>query len=403
MTVESARVGVLGFGGPAGQIALMHRLFVEDRAWISDREFSHGLGFVTLLPGPEAQQLATWIGWRLLGVRGALVAGVLFVLPGALIMLALSAVLAVWGQAPALQAVMGGIAAAVVALIAHAGLRLARKALLDWPERVIALLAFAAIALVGLPFPLVMLAAAVSGLFMARDVAATAPAPLATTPWLGVAVSVTAWVLPPGLALAVLGPDHILAEIGLVFSAVAMTTFGGAYAALAWLAQEAAGARNWLSSAEMAAGLALAESTPGPAVLVNQFVGFLAGWREGGAWMALACAAMASWCTFAPSFVWVLALGPQAGRMRAHRWLAGAMRGVTAAALGAMAAAGWWLAAHTWGSDQTDGPLPWLATFDPAAFGTSALAAWLLVSRHWPVWRVLAVGAVAGAAMGALR
>ncbi|MBL8549281.1 MAG: chromate efflux transporter [Hyphomonadaceae bacterium] len=346
-TRASFKIGCLGFGGPAGQIALMHRIFVEEKKWIDEERYLHALNFCMLLPGPEAQQLATYVGWLKFGLRGALIGGILFVLPGALVVLALAWAYALNAHVPLVQAALLGVKAAVLALVIEAMLRIGRRAFKPKVAPLVALASFAALYVFQAPFPIVILAAALFGAFFLRPQAtpeASERRPIRTG-WSAFFCAV-AWLAPLALSFLLLGPNHVLTEIGKLFSVLALVTFGGAYATLAYLQQAAVETQSWLSTAAMIDALGLAETTPGPLVLVNQFVGFLAGWKEGGALLAIAGAAMASWCTFAPSFVWILAGAPYAERLRSNRSAAGALSAITAAVLGIIAQLAVWFAAH---------------------------------------------------------
>lgn len=347
----SFRIGCLGFGGPAGQIALMHRIFIEEKRWISEAEYLHALNYCMLLPGPEAQQLATYAGWRLRGVAGGVIAGLLFVLPGALIVFALTWLYAAWGTLPVVAALFYGVKAAVIGFILEALVKVGRRALRGPADVALAAAAFLALFLFQLPFPLVIGAAAAIGL--AQSLARPPPAPLsppasalAPTGKSSAANALRAalgwgavWFAPLVSALLLLGPDHVISKVGMFFSKLAVLTFGGAYTVLAYLQQEAVEAEGWLSAPQMIDGLGLAETTPGPLVLVNQFVGFMAGWQAdgGGLWLAAAAALMASWCTFAPSFVWIFAGAPFAECLRRSRLASGMLQAVTAAVFGIIA------------------------------------------------------------------
>jgi chromate transporter len=380
-TSASFKIGCLGFGGPAGQIALMHRTFVDQKKWIGEDAFLHALNFCMLLPGPEAQQLATYVGWRLHGVKGGLIAGLLFVLPGALVMLGLSLVYVFAGQLPPVEAAFYGIRAAVVALIAEALLRVGKRALKEPAHWLIAAASFLALWLGQIPFPLVILAAGVLGAFLRRPIMATptaAPQPARAADALKAAAFWGAlWLAPPLAALLALSPEHTLAQIGILFSTLSAVTFGGAYATLAYLAQQAVDAQHWLSAAQMIDGLGLAETTPGPLVLVNQFVGFLAGWNSGGLGLALAGAAMATWCTFAPSFVWIFAGAPFAERLRANSRATAILQAITAATLGVIAHMAAWFTLHVLFAEIGRAQLapgvsplwPDALSFDPVAAG----------------------------------
>ena len=279
------RIGVLSFGGPAAQIALMHRTLVEERAWLTERQFLQSLSFCMLLPGPEAMQLATYAGWRLRGTVGGLIAGGLFVLPGAAVICALALAYAAWGTVPALQDAFLGVKAAVIAIVVQALWRLSAKALRGPADRVLAASAFVAIYALGLPFPMVIAAAALWGALgaPAPSAASPAPAPAAGT-WAQGLLWLVLWLLP--LPLLSLAGQTLLFELAAFFATLAVVTFGGAYAVLAYMAQEVVQARAWLEAAQMVDALGLAETTPGPLILVTQFVGMLAGHAQGGAGLA---------------------------------------------------------------------------------------------------------------------
>lgn len=336
------RIGLLSFGGPAGQIALMHKELVEDRKWIDEQRFLHALNFCMLLPGPEATQLATYVGWRLHGVKGGLTAGILFVLPGALMMLALTMLYAAFGKLPVAEAVLLGVKAAVLAVVVEALLKIAKRALKGHVDWLLAATAFIAIYLFSVPFPLIVLAAALIGFW--RGIGASPPAggvepvgvPLSRTfatavLWLAI------WVVPlVGVALA-FGRDHVLTQIGLFFSKLAVVTFGGAYAVLAYM-REAVPDFGWgISKIEMVDALGLAETTPGPLILVTQFIGFLAGMYKGGGTpfvMGTLGAAVTTWATFAPCFLWIFVGAPYVERLHAEPRLKSALAAVTAAVVG---------------------------------------------------------------------
>ncbi len=360
----SLQIGCLGFGGPAGQIALMHRIFVEEKKWIDEARYLHALNYCMLLPGPEAQQLATYVGWLLHGVRGGVIAGTLFVLPGALIVFGLSWLYVVHGQAPAIMALFFGIKAAVVAFIVDALWRIGRRALKTGADALIAAAAFVALYLFGAPFPLVILAAGAFGaLTSPRAVGeAAAHASPSARKALGAAlVWGGLWLAPVFAVVAMFGPDHVLSAVSVLFSQLAVVTFGGAYAVLAYLQQQAVDVYGWITPGQMIDGLGLAETTPGPLILVNQFVGFLAGWQSegGGLWLAIGAAALASWCTFAPSFLWIFAGAPYAEQLRHNRYAAGALRAVTAAVLGVIASLAMWFAQHVLFSEAVSVTTAW--------------------------------------------
>ena len=360
----SAKIGALSFGGPAGQIALMHREFVDDRRWVEDGAFLRALNLCHLLPGPEAQQLATWIGWRLHGVRGGLAAGLLFVLPGAFVMLALSMLYVTATGLDWFEAIFLGIKAAVLAIVAQALVRVAGRALKTRFMLGLAFASFLLLALFDTPFPLVIGAAALIGAGISRwrpeMIGAHAPPPFTTDgPSSGtlarstirtIAVWCAIWAAPMALVAATLGTGHVLWDVGVFFSKLAVVTFGGAYAVLGYMAQEAAGPLGWLSAREMADGLGLAESTPGPLIMVTQFVGFLAGWREAEPLAplagAIAAAALTTWVTFAPCFLWIFACAPWMDRLERSPALQGALAAITAAVVGVIANLALWFAGH---------------------------------------------------------
>ena len=340
-----AKIGLLSFGGPAGQIALMHRELVERRRWIDEARFLHALNFCMLLPGPEAMQLATYVGWLRAGWRGGVVAGGLFVLPGVVAIMALSWVYVLAGDVGWIAGAFFGLKAAVIALVAEALVRIGRRALKGWAAWAVAGAAFLALFLFAVPFPLVVLAAAAIGYLRARG---AAPAPVAAAPsTLRVALVWAAlWLGPVAGLVLLLGRDHVLAQVAVYFSQMAVLTFGGAYAVLAWVAQAAVQNFHWLSAPQMLDGLAMAETTPGPLIMVTQFVGFMAGYGAGGLGLATAAALVTTWVTFAPCFLWIFALAPHAERLRGNPALAGALSAVTAAVVGVIANLALWFALH---------------------------------------------------------
>lgn len=380
------RIGCLSFGGPAGQIALMHREVVEDRRWIGNQRFLHALNFCSLLPGPEAQQLATYLGWLLHGARGGLIAGLLFIVPGALVMLALSLVFVLAGDVPAVAALFFGLKAAVLVIVVEALVRVSRRALRGAVPWLVAAAAFAALALFAVPFPAVVLGAALLGAVMPRwfaparhdDGSAGPPALLdaviAADPGYGARLAhsarragiaaLVAWALPVALLVPTGG---IYADIAWFFSKMAVVTFGGAYAVLAYVAQQAVEAYGWLSPAEMLTGLGLAETTPGPLILVLQFVGFLAGYGAGGIAAGVAAAGLTLWVTFAPCFAFVFLGAPAIERLRENRALAGALAAITAAVVGVIANLALWFGLRVlfadlrpvaWGPLSLELPIP---------------------------------------------
>ena len=399
------RIGCLSFGGPAAQIAMMHRELVDDRKWVSEQDYLSALSFCMLLPGPEAMQLATWMGWRQHGTRGGLIAGGLFVLPGACVVLALTMVYAAFGALPLVAALFTGVQAAVVAIVIEALLRVSRRALKGRAQWVIAVLAFAGLFLFNLPFPVIILAAALWGFATARGIAVApaTPAPALSATLATVAVWGTVWLAP--LALLALFEGGLLTEIGVFFSKLAVLTFGGAYAVLAWMAQDVVQVKGWLTLPQMIAGLGLAETTPGPLILVNQFVGYMAAYRQGGWTHGIAAAAITLWMTFAPCFLWIFAGAPWIARLTAAPRLSGALLAITAAVVGVIANLSVWFALHVlFGSIATVqlGPLrllsPDWASLHPVALVIGLAAAWALLLRHWSLLLVLGLAALASGA-----
>ncbi len=405
-----ARLGILSFGGPAGQIALMHRLLVDERKWLPEDRFLHALNFCMLLPGPEAMQLATYAGWLMHGWRGGLAAGLLFVMPGALVVLALAAGYAAFGGVPLVEAVFFGVKAAVLAIVIEALLRIAKRALhnaLDW---MIAGGAFAAIFFLNLPFPLIVLGAAVIGfLFLAKAKTGDHTDPSSRPSWSRTAGTIGLWLaiwFTPLIGIAAaLGPDHLLAQVALFFSKLAVVTFGGAYAVLAYMTQQAVEAYGWLTTGQMLDGLGLAETTPGPLILVTQFVAFLAGYQtEGGRFLlGLAAALVALWSTFTPCFLWIFAGAPYIERLRGAPRLAGALAAITAAVVGVILNLSLWFGLHVVFANLEErdvGPLrllvPELATLDWAAAALVLLAAVTVFKFRLSILWTLAICALAG-------
>lgn len=396
------KIGFVSFGGPAGQIALMHEEVVERRQWVDEEEYLQALNLCHLLPGPEAQQLAAWIGWRLHGVAGGLLAGLLFLIPGALVMLGLSALYVIAMGVDWLQGLFFGIKAAVLAIVVQALIRIASKALNTSAKRVLAVIAFVALFVLHIPFPLLIAGAAMVGAIMAWKAPAwvglnVAGASLrsqsvatgAGAGWFGhlfktLAIWGAIWAAPMILIALTLGQDHILWKIGAFFSQLAIVTFGGAYAVLAYMAQEAVTGFGWLSAGEMADGLGLAETTPGPLILVTQFVGFLAGFHTPepfGPWSAgFIAAGLTIWVTFAPCFLWIFALAPLMDRLRSIGWLQGSLAAITAAVVGVIANLSLWFALHV--LFRTVGQIE-------ASAGPIGVSIW------WPQWETIDVAALA--------
>ncbi|MFC3694464.1 chromate efflux transporter [Chenggangzhangella methanolivorans] len=395
-----ARIGCLSFGGPAGQIALMHKELVEERRWIGEERFLHALNYCMLLPGPEAQQLATYVGWLMHRTLGGLIAGLLFVLPGALVMFGLSVLYVLWRDAPVVDAVFFGVKAAVLAVVLEAVIRIGRRALKNRVMVAIAAAAFVLIFVFKVPFPVIVLGAALFGwlgakrrpeLFRAGGHGASgAPRhigvvdamfargeldhlrPSGARALKTLAIWTPVWLAPVGVLFALTGSSSVWSELGAFFSSMAMVTFGGAYAVLAYVAQAAVDTFGWMRPGEMVDGLGLAETTPGPLIMVTQFVGFLAAYRAPGGLDPLVAGALGSllvtWVTFAPCFLWIFLGGPYVEALRSNAALSAALSAVTAAVVGVVANLGLWFALHVLFREQTSlgfGPdLPVLASLD---------------------------------------
>ncbi len=406
LTRTFARIGCLSFGGPAAQIALMHRSLIDEEKWVSEPDYLRALSFCMLLPGPEAMQLATWIGWRMHGVRGGLIAGGLFVLPGALVVLTLSMIYAAYGTMPLVAALFTGIQAAVVAVVVEALIRVSRRALKSPGAHVIAALAFVGLFLLNAPFPLIIAAAGIYGFLTTRGAAnlPSAPAFSITIALKTASLWSAIWLAP--LAVLILFDAGILADIGAFFAKLALLTFGGAYAVLAWMAQDVVQVKGWLTLPQMIDGLGLAETTPGPLILVTEFVGYMAAHREGGPLLGLAAAAITLWMTFIPSFLFIFTGAPFITRLTAMPRLSGALGAITAAVVGVIANLSLWFALHVLFSTvsiETFGPirfiLPDITSLDITALAIGLTSGWLLLVRHVPLPGVLALAALASAAV----
>ena len=374
-----ARIAALSFGGPAGQIAVMHRILVDEKRWIGEERFLHALNYCMLLPGPEAQQLAAYIGWLLHKTKGGLVAGALFVLPGFVAILALSYIYVLLGHAPLIVGLFFGLKAAVLAVVIEAVVRIGKRAIKNNVMRGMAATAFVAIFFLDAPFPLIVLTAALIGFLGGRagyaafqvggghastevdivhdrDTALGEGLPNHARPNLGWSLKISSallilWLAPVGLLFAFLGPDDVFTRIASFFSQMAMVTFGGAYSVLAYVAQEAVGTFGWLKPGEMLDGLGLAETTPGPLIMVTQFVGFLAAFREATGLPPLVAATLGAilttWVTFMPCYLWIFAGAPFIERMRGNRALSATLGAITAAVVGVILNLALWFGIHT--------------------------------------------------------
>ncbi|MDX2204107.1 MAG: chromate efflux transporter [Hyphomicrobiaceae bacterium] len=407
------KIGFLSFGGPAGQIALMHKVLVDERRWFDEQRFLSALNFCMLLPGPEAMQLATYAGWRLHGVAGGLAAGLLFLLPGAALILVLGLLYAAFGKLPVVEALFIGIKAAVLAIIVEALLRVARRALRSRMDWAIAGAAFVGLFLFAVPFPLVVAAALAVGYLTSRGSdAEPASYALAPVPLMGTVKTVglwlAIWILPLALVVLVFGQGHVLSQMAFFFSKMAVVTFGGAYAVLSYVAQQVVQGYGWLTPGEMLDALGLAETTPGPLILVLEFVGVLAGWRHGGGpplLMGVLGAVVTLWATFAPCFLWIFAGAPYIERLTHEPRLSGALRAVTAAVVGVILNLTLWFALHvlfgevetiTWGGAHVSVPV--LSTFQPLLAGLAVLGAVLLFVLRFGILATLTLTALAGLA-----
>ena len=433
-----ARIGLLSFGGPAGQIALMHRILVEERRWLGETRFLHALNYCMLLPGPEAMQLAVYIGWLMHGTAGGLVAGLLFVLPGLVAIMALSWIYALYGGVGPVAALFFGLKAAVLAIVVQAVIRLGRRALRNRPMRAIAAGAFVAIFAFGLPFPLIVLGAGLIGYLGARAghpafapggghgaVGATQVADAETllgeeTPdhaqvnraWAlrMAAIMLLLWLGPIAALGLGLGTQHVFTQIASFFSVMAVVTFGGAYAVLAYVAQEAVQHYHWLAPGEMLDGLGMAETTPGPLIMVTQFVGFMGAFREAGALPPLLAGTLGglltTWVTFVPCFLWIFLGAPFIERLRGNARLGGALAAVTAAVVGVILNLAVWFGLHLLFAETRrieTGPLaldlPVFGSLDPAAAALSALALYAVFRLRLGTIAVLGLCGTAGLAL----
>jgi chromate transporter len=411
-------IALESFGGPVAQIVVLHRVIVTERRWVSEAQFQRALSFCMLLPGPEAQQLATYLGWLLHGPRGALVAGALFVLPGFIVLLALSWLYVTLGDTSVAQGVLNGIKPAVVAIIAHALWRMARRLMNGSTRLLIALGAFAALFFFQVPFPIVVLVGGIAGAWLlpraAVDLAPSIQAPERRTTLASGIAWLVLWLLPLLIAALTLGRNHVLVEEGRFFATSALVTFGGAYAVLTYVAQEAVHRFGWLTADEMVTGLGFAESTPGPLIQVVQFVAFLAAYRAPAPLEPITAAILASllvtWVTFVPSFFFILGFGPLVERVAHNKRLLGALDGVAAGVFGAMLNLALWFALHSlFGEvrDITTGALhltvPRLASIDWLAVAFAAVGVVVLVRTKIAHLWILAAAVVFGIVRQATR
>ncbi|MFE6645309.1 chromate efflux transporter [Nocardioides sp. NPDC057772] len=420
------------FGGPAGQIAVMQHKLVDEKRWIGQQRFLHALNYCMLLPGPEAQQLAIYVGWLLNGTLGGLIAGVLFVLPGVVALLALSALYVGAGSTAVVTGLFAGLAPAVIAIVVQAVQRVGKRALHHPILVAMAIASFLALTVFKVPFPVVIVVAGLLGWLVGTRVPAfvqskghggadDGPAPLISDDALHhdapskvrglkiLVLGLVLWFAPVALAAIVFSRESVFVDMGLFFSGAAVVTFGGAYAVLAYVAHQAVNVFGWLKAGEMVRGLALAETTPGPLIMVVQFVAFVGAYRNPGSldpWVAAVIASLlVTWVTFVPCFLFIFLGAPYVERLRNNRSLTAALTGITAAVVGVIANLALFFTLHTlfdrsrtlaWGPVDLD--LPVLSSWDPIAFAITAVAIALMFWRKWSTLRTLGVCALLGLA-----
>jgi chromate transporter len=429
------RVALLSFGGPAGQIAVMHRILVEEKNWISESRFLHALNYCMLLPGPEAQQLATYIGWLLHRTAGGIMAGGLFIAPGVISIMALSYIYAAYGNVGFIEALFFGLKAAVLAIVIQAVVRVGKRALRNRIMIALAAMAFIAIFFFNVPFPIIIITAGVIGYFGAKAGGAEFAAvehgggknaaavdamlgdelPDHVRPSVPRALKVSAvwlllWLVPVCVLLAVFGQANVFSQIAVFFSKMAMVTFGGAYAVLAYVAQQAVEHYHWVQPREMLDGLGMAETTPGPLIMVLQFVGFMAAYRDPGGLSPMLAGTLggllATWVTFTPCFLWIFLGAPFIETMRGNKGLAGALSAITAAVVGVILNLAIWFALHTVFRETMpvrsfglafDAPV--LSSVDLAALALAIAAATAIFRFNMGMLTVLAASCTAGVAL----
>lgn len=403
MTRVFGRIGVLSFGGPAAQIALMHEELVVKHSWLDEQTYLRALSLCMLLPGPEAMQLATYAGWRLRGTAGGLLAGLLFVVPGALVIALLALLYASYGQLPLVQAAFLGIKAAVIVVVLQALQKVAGKALHGAQGWTLALLSFVGLYVFGVPFPVIILAAGLWGIWPAQPAPATPPVQISARPVRVITLWVVLWAAPLILVWAL--DDAFLLQLGLFFSKLAVVTFGGAYAVLGYMTQTVVSDLGWITTTQMIDALGLAETTPGPLILVTEFVALLAGFAQSGITGALAAGALALWVTFTPCFLWIFLAGPYLERLGSQPRLAAGLQAITAAVVGVIANLTLWFAVHVLFARVGTAaplalPLPELASFDLAAAGLTLLAALLMLGLRMGFVATMAVLVLCGLGLG---
>jgi chromate transporter len=426
------RVALLSFGGPAGQIAVMHRILVDEKNWISESRFLHALNYCMLLPGPEAQQLATYIGWLLHRTKGGIMAGGLFILPGIIAIMGLSYIYAAFGNVSYVEALFFGLKAAVLAIVIQAVVRVGKRALRNRIMIALAAIAFIAIFFFSVPFPIIIISAGLIGYAGAKSGRSEFSAlehgggknaaaldsmlgediPDHARPSLPRALKVGAfwlamWLVPVAVLLVSLGQANVFSQIALFFSKMTMVTFGGAYAVLAYVAQQAVEHYHWVNPREMLDGLGMAETTPGPLIMVLQFVGFMAAFRDPGTLSPMLAGTLgglvATWVTFTPCFLWIFVGAPFIEKLRGNKGLAGALTAITAAIVGVILNLSIWFALHTLFRETTpvrsyglSFDMPVLGSVDVAALVLAIAAATAIFRFNLGMLTVLGGSCVAG-------
>lgn len=405
------RIGVLSFGGPAAQIALMHNVLVDEKAWLTEKQYLNALSFCMLLPGPEAMQLATYAGWRIHGVFGGLLAGLLFVLPGAFVILGLAGIYAFFGDVPFIAALFLGVKAAVLIIVIEALLKVSKRALKRTVHWVMAAIAFIGIFFLSLPFPLIVLGAGFYGFILSTNEAdeGNSPPELGISDFVKSIKTIAIWLviwIAPLVVVDLIFQIDLLNALARFFSTLAVVTFGGAYAVLAYMAQDVVAQYGWLTAGEMMDGLGLAETTPGPLILVTEFVGFLAGFKEGGVVLGVLGAVVTLWVTFVPCFLWIFTGAPYIEWISAQPRLSSALSMITAAVVGVILNLSIWFGLHVFFenvSRQKFGILtlwvPEVSSLDWRVFCMSAFAAFLMLKLKIGLLKVLTLCALIGLAL----
>uniref|UniRef100_UPI000B28FFA5 chromate efflux transporter n=1 Tax=Loktanella sp. S4079 TaxID=579483 RepID=UPI000B28FFA5 len=401
------RIGLLSFGGPAAQIALMHKELVEDRDWLSEQDYLKALSFCMLLPGPEAMQLATYAGWKRAGILGGFIGGGLFVLPGAVVIAALALLYGRYGDLAIVQSLFLGVKACVVVIVLQALIKISGRALVSRLHKWIAITTFIALFAFQLPFPVVIVIAAILG---ATHPAPNAPVSTASRPMLGtsiktVLIGICVWLAP--LVILAVTNQHLLFEIGKFFSVLAVVTFGGAYAVLSYMTQEVVVSYQWLSTQQMMDALGLAETTPGPLILVTQFVGMLVGWMDNGIAGAIWAGLLTLWVTFVPCFIWIFAGAPLIDWLDSQPRLRSGLNAITAAVVGVIANLSLWFGLHVIFEDVTiqswsiiSIPTPEISSVSWVALVLTILSYFWLVHQRWSLPATLGTCALIGVVMG---